>query len=197
MRREDVRRFCLSCSEKEGHLVRRVCVVRQRKNAMKRAAAREREKTERARERERAAPVLHAKAIARKVAALGTWKREGLRGLGVRSVAPSSEGRGFTIEGVYFLGAEDDVAVALALLSTSAGRAARLLRKSDVGASWGLYLAAGCEFFALAEQDVTHMCKVLARLDGKGEGTGWKDKLSEALGTLARHGRASPKGKEG
>jgi len=85
MASDDVRRFCLPCSEETGKMVERVCPARERAKKKRAEARREKRKAERkaAREAAKAAYTLEdgtdVQRMVARVRHLGAWKHEGDR----------------------------------------------------------------------------------------------------------------------
>lgn len=183
-RRDDVRRYCLPCSKETGKLVERVCPANERRREVKKKRAAERAAEARAKTRAAHAPIAEAGRIARKVAKLKTWEREGINGRWL----------GQTVTLLMKPGG-DEVDMGVTAIHLAARAAVRKLSGKD---TFGVTMAAACELFSLEEREVVRLCKVLARVQGAGAEPGaWRWKLDEAVATLARQkGRNTAKGRE-
>lgn len=163
MRKDDVRRFCLPCSERTGRLVARTCPSLEAVRGRKEAARREKRAASVAVAREKKAPLRRAKAARRRVARLRAWEREGLRmrpewiALRRKSV-PFAYGRagrtGFVVFG------DDAPLVWLEVVLVHEFThvcLVRTLNRGRVGhgqAFRGLFLTAACEYFGIDEREV-------------------------------------------
>ena len=186
-RRNDVRRYCLPCSEATGKLVERVCPARERERQASRGKAAERAAEKRAKEREARAPLVLANRLARRALTLKVWEREGLR----RDLLEDKQ-KSIAQEAADAGG--DRVEMGLAVVRHACNYASRYLHTSY---SFGLYLAAACEFFWLDPSEVTRLSKVLTRLGGTST-AGWTTKIGEAVVTLARQQKhETAKGRKG
>lgn len=162
MASDDVRRFCLPCSEETGKLVERICPARERKKARKAEARREQAKAERARERERTAHLRQAKKDRRKAARLKVWETEGLKmrpeWLEIRDgkLGHGRAGRtGWVVAGRDSTATWNALVIVHELTHICLYRLRHVSKWKGHGRAFrGIFLAAACEFFGIDKQEV-------------------------------------------
>ena len=167
MRQDDVRRYCLPCSESTGRLVERVCpaLERRRKASKERASGR----TKAAREREVRrrfflADGTDVRRIERRVKALRCWKREGPGVVvAVRNTEPLEvKGR----EGVAW---QEIAATYLWDVLTRALRAMQSRGRVDDRVT-GLAMVASAELFEVEPREILAVKNVVGQLRGGSQG---------------------------
>lgn len=157
MRRNDVRRFCFPCSERAGVLVERTCPALDRERAARADARREKAKRKRDAERAKTSHITRAGKVARIIARLDTWAREGVTmDPGWMKIRNGSRTRGRAgYFGRVWLNPEDtrvwhDAIILHEFVHICLYRSG----KADAGhgqAFRGVYLAAASEFFGIPE----------------------------------------------
>lgn len=199
LRKIDVRRYCLPCSEEAGVLVERTCPSREREREEKAAAKRDAAKRARAAEAEKVKPKKRIEALMRKMKKLRTYTDEGLRwdrGRVYLDVAPihlkDTHGMGQVQREAYVLNMVNLAAVQeMGQAKFTWGQPQRAVSHAST------YLAAACEWFKLDEKEVLQQLRVQLRLAGKPLAQGWLEReagvpaIQKVVITLAKHGRKS------
>lgn len=163
MRKDDIRRFCVPCSEDTGRLVARACPALDRQRERKAAIQQEKRQAARVAERETTEHMRYARQVLRKAVGLKAWAREGVKmtpnvldildGGADRWTRGRAGWTGWVSVGRGSTRAWTAQVIIHELAHICVHRAG--FREAHHGQQFrGVMLSAACEFFGLAERDV-------------------------------------------
>ena len=189
---DDVRRFCLPCSEATGKLVTMACPARE--TAKARTKAKAKAKRDRDREKERQKYLLHdgsdARDIVKELQALKVWKDEGGQVL-KRARAWKLETTPGLLSSIKDQ-ARFSVASNILLQMTWAASSAVTMQSGRDAEARLFYKLGAAEYFGLSRRQIERHAKVATRLNGKDAPDIWD--LQASVLALLKAGHPRPKG---